>query len=279
MKCSGTGQFYGTTNQRVNLQGITLTDTEYTQARVPWHFHENNYFTFILEGGMTEGNKQHVYECCAGDLLFHNWQDAHYNIASGQFTRGFHVEVSNHWLACFQPLKTVTAGSIRIADPRIKRLMYQLVKEMKLGGEAGGTAVDALMLDVFSLLGKSEALDRDSKPRWVVQLKELLHASLYDWSLTELARQVDVHPVHLSRHFSRYFGMTLSDYMRTLKLQRAIVLLPQEELSLTDISLECGFADQSHFIRCFKAHYQVTPLHYRRFLRQSGNPATRLRGN
>lgn len=215
---------------------------------------------------MTEGNKQHVYECCAGDLLFHNWQDAHYNIASGQFTRGFHVEVSNDWLTCFQPLKKVTEGSIRIADPRIKRLMYQLVKEMKLGGDAGGTGVDALMLEAFSLLGKTEALDKDNKPGWVVQLKALLHESSDDWSLTALARQVNVHPVHLSRHFSRYFGMTLGDYIRMLKLQRAIVLLPKEELSLTDISLKCGFADQSHFIRSFKAHYQVTPLHYRRFL-------------
>ncbi|MDF2192794.1 AraC family transcriptional regulator [Paraflavitalea sp. CAU 1676] len=267
MKCSGTGQFYGTTNERVDLQGITLTDTEYTAERVPWHFHENNYFTFILEGGMTEVNKQRVYECAAGDLLFHNWQDAHYNIASRHYTRGFHVEISNQWLAHFEPAQTIAEGSLCITDPLIKKRMYQLVREMKLEGRAGGVVVDALMLEVFSLLGKSSAIEKDRKPKWVVQLEAMLRESREDWSLTALAQAVNVHPVHLSRHFSKYFGMTLGDYLRTVKLQRAITLLPREDLSLTDISLECGFADQSHFIRSFKAHYAVTPLHYRRFLR------------
>jgi AraC-like DNA-binding protein len=56
------------------------------------------------------------------------------------------------------------------------------------------------------------------------------------------------HPVHLSREFPKYFDTTLGDYIRATKVQRAVALLPNPGLSLTDISLECGFADQSHFI-------------------------------
>src|SRR5579872_7425592 len=101
MKRSKSGQFYGETNERICLKGITLTDTEYTQARVDWHFHENDYFTFILEGGMLEGNRRGVYECSPGDLLYHNWDDAHYNIKSNEFTRGFHVELEPQWFESF----------------------------------------------------------------------------------------------------------------------------------------------------------------------------------
>lgn len=266
MNCSRTGQFYGTTNETIHLQGVTLTDTEYSQDRVPWHFHENHYFTFLLEGGMVEGNKKDVYECRGGDLLFHNWQDAHYNIASGRFTRGFHVELSSSWFSSFDRTNDVTEGSIRLADPRIKRLMYHIFKEMKLAGDAGQLCIDALLLEILSLLGKSQRLEQGRKPQWVGRLREMLHAPQEDWTLTDLAKSLDIHPVHLSRHFSKYFGMTLGDYIRSVRIERALTLLPNEEFSLTDISFECGFADQSHFIRCFKSYYHITPLHYRKYL-------------
>ena len=80
MKQSQKGEFYGQTNKTINLEGITLTDTVYTHDKVDWHYHENAYFTFILQGNVIEGNKKEIYNCSAGDLLFHNWQEPHYNI-------------------------------------------------------------------------------------------------------------------------------------------------------------------------------------------------------
>lgn len=266
MKFSKTGQFYGLTNETIHLDGITLTDTEYSQDKVPWHFHENSYFTFILEGGMVEGNKKDTYECCAGDLLFHNWQDAHYNIASGQFTRGIHVEVSGRWFEGFDRLNDVTEGSIRITDPCIKMLMYNIVREMKMAGDAGQLSIDTLLLEIFGRLSATKRSAQERNPPWVHRIREMLHEPKEHWTLTGLATSLDVHPVHLSRDFSKYFGTTLGDYIRAIRVQRALTLLPNQELSLTDISFECGFADQSHFIRSFKSYYQVTPLHYRKFL-------------
>ena len=270
MKFSKTGQFYGTTNETIHLDGITLTDTEYSQDRVPWHFHENNYFTFILEGGMVEGNKKEIYECCAGDLLFHNWQDAHYNIASGRFTRGFHVELGSGWFESFDIVNDVTEGSIDISDPRIKTLMYNVLKEMKLTGDAGQLGIDALLLEIFSVLGKMKGAADRKKPKWVGKIKEMLHGSRENWKLTDLASSLNVHPMHLSRDFPKYFDTTLGDYIRATKVQRAVALLPNTELSLTDISLECGFSDQSHFIRSFRSYYHVTPLFYRKLLLKRG---------
>ena len=63
-----TGQFHGQTNKTIHLNGITLTDTEYTLPKVAWHYHENAYFTFILQGNVIEGNKKEIYNC---DLLFY----------------------------------------------------------------------------------------------------------------------------------------------------------------------------------------------------------------
>lgn len=267
MNRSKPGQFYGTTHETIILEGITLTDTEYSQDKVDWHYHENDYFTFILQGGMREGNKKELYECVAGDLLYHNWQDAHYNKPSGRFTRGFHVELEADWFSTFGISKALTQGSIQIADPRIRMGMYNIFKEAKLSGQAAQPGVDALLLEIFSTLGKIGENAADRKPAWVPIIKEALHETSRDWTLTALATLANIHPVHLSREFPKHFHTSLGNYLRTLKVQRALALLTDRARTLTDIALECGFADQSHFIRAFKAFHQITPLDYRKLLR------------
>jgi AraC family transcriptional regulator len=266
MKRSERGFFYGDTTELIRLEGVTLTDTEYQKDRVDWHFHEDDYFTFLLTGGMVEGNKQQVYECVAGDLLFHNWQDAHYNIASGRFTRGFHVELEDRWYDSLDIAADLTEGSLRLSNPLIKTLMYNLFREAKLSGSRGQPGVDSLLVRIFSVLGKIREERETTKPAWVGRVRELLHDDWKEWSLVSMAREVNIHPVHLSREFPRHFQANLGDYLRMIRVQRAINLLPDAGRSLTDIAFECGFADQSHFIRSFKAQHGVPPLVYRRLL-------------
>ncbi len=266
MNRSKTGQFYGTTTETVCLEGLTLTDTEYSQEKVDWHFHEKDYFTFILQGGMLEGNKKEIYECTSGGLLYHNWQDAHYNIPSKKFTRGFHVELEPGWFATYDVNQALTQGSIKIPNPRIRTLMYNIFKEMKVAGEAGQLGIDALLIRVFSILGKKAESADDKKPKWVATLKDLLYADATNWSLPDLARLLNIHPVHLSREFPKHFHTTLGEYTRAIRIQRALPLLCDPSLSLTEIAFQCDFADQSHFIRSFRSYYHITPLNYRRLL-------------
>src|SRR5688572_5659009 len=130
-----TGQFHGQTNRTIRLNGITLTDTEYTLPKVAWHYHENAYFTFILQGNVIEGNKKEIYNCSAGSLLFHNWQEAHYNIKPEGFTRGFHIELENTWFKDFSFDISALEGSINISNPDTKFLFYKIFKETKSGDD------------------------------------------------------------------------------------------------------------------------------------------------
>ena len=268
MNRSERGFFYGDTTEKIRLEGVTLTDTIYAQGRVDWHFHEDDYFTFLLVGGMREGNRKEIYECVGGDLLFHNWQDAHYNIGSGRFTRGFHVELSDEWYEKLGISAELTEGSMRLADPLVKSLMYQVFKEAKLSGERAQLGVDAALARLFGILGKMREAQNsaDRRPAWVGRVREMLRDGAEDWTLVRLAREAGIHPVHLSREFSRHFHTHLGDYLRLVKVQRAMTLLGEPGRLLTGIAFESGFADQSHFIRSFRAYYGVTPLEYRRLM-------------
>lgn len=262
-----TGQFYGQTNELLQLEGLTLTDTEYTHDWVDWHFHENAYFTFILDGLVLEGNKKESYHCSTGSLLFHHWQESHYNKKPPGFTRGFHIELEHGWLANLDLDIARVQGSLNIADPQVKVLLYKIFKESKVGDAASSPAIQSLLIEALSKLNGHKTKAYRTPPSWVVQLKELLNdAPATDWTLTTLAETVDIHPVHLSRSFTQHFQCTLGQYLRMAKVQRALTLLPGKNRSLTEIALECGFADQSHFIRCFKEVYQTTPSDYRMLL-------------
>jgi AraC family transcriptional regulator len=129
MKLLQAGEFHGQTSNTLHMDGIVLTDTEYTQSRVDWHYHENAYFTFILQGNVLEGNKKETYHCSAGSLLFHHWQDPHYNIKPDGFTRGFHVELEASWFKYFSLDKALLQGSINIANIDIKLLSTAFLKK------------------------------------------------------------------------------------------------------------------------------------------------------
>ena len=54
--------------------------------------------TFILQGEVIEGTKKEVYNCSAGDLLFHGRFEPHYNIELEKNVRCFHIDFAQNYL-------------------------------------------------------------------------------------------------------------------------------------------------------------------------------------
>jgi AraC family transcriptional regulator len=267
MKHLQTGQFHGQTNNTILLNGLTLTDTEYTHDKVDWHYHENAYFTFILQGNVIEGNKNEVYHCPAGSLLFHNWQDPHYNIKPGGFTRGFHIELQKQWLQHLNLSLDDLTGSMNIQNPDLKLLLYKIFKETKINDETTPLSIQSLLLQVLEQMLQNTEMPLKKNPMWVTKIREILHETFSEkLTLTDLSNNLDIHPAHLSRDFPKYFQCSLGHYIRKLKIQKSLSLLPGKNISLSDITFECGFADQSHFNRCFKDLMGVTPFTYKKLL-------------
>lgn len=267
MKELQTGQFYGETNVTTYLDGVTLTDTEYTNKKVDWHYHQNAYFTCILAGKLIEGNKKESYNCSAGSLIFHYWQEPHYNIKPAGFTRGFHIEVNQEWIDTFNLDIRELHGSMLVWDPRPKLLLSKIYKETRIKDNTTAVAIQSLLLKTFSLLKSDQELLSREKPSWVKKVHEKLHeTSSQRLSLNELAGDLGIHPVHLSRDFPKHFHCRLGENARKLKVEKSLTLLANKNYSLTQIAFECGFSDQSQFIRCFKEMTGINPLTYRKLI-------------
>jgi AraC family transcriptional regulator len=85
-----------------------------------------------------------------------------------------------------------------------------------------------------------------------------------DLALDELAAQVNFSAKHFARAFRQSTGVPPHRWMIERRVDRARALLVEGDLSLAEIALACGFADQSHFTAAFRRGTGLTPGAYRR---------------
>lgn len=69
--------------------------------------------------------------------------------------------------------------------------------------------------------------------------------------------------------FKRETGISLSTYITRLRVDYARSLLKNTSRSMAEIASECGFFDQSHFTKTFKAEEGTPPLRYRKAARSA----------
>jgi transcriptional regulator GlxA family with amidase domain len=70
------------------------------------------------------------------------------------------------------------------------------------------------------------------------------------------------------RQFNAAFHVTPQRFLRKLRLRIASRALMSTDESLSDIAMNCGFADQSHFSREFRRQFGRTPREYREHYRR-----------
>ena len=84
-----------------------------------------------------------------------------------------------------------------------------------------------------------------------------------DISLDDIARAAGLSRFHVTRLVKSCTGKTISQHIRTLRINRACELLRQTQMPYAEIAYELGFTDQSYFIKQFRAMTGITPRHYR----------------
>jgi AraC family transcriptional regulator len=82
-----------------------------------------------------------------------------------------------------------------------------------------------------------------------------------EMKLDDLAEVAGVHRVTVSKAFGKYFGCSFGEYRRRLRIERSFPMIRAKK-SLTDVALDCGFFDQSHFTRTFKNLTGFSPKIY-----------------
>jgi AraC family transcriptional regulator len=83
-------------------------------------------------------------------------------------------------------------------------------------------------------------------------------------TLSALAAECSLSASHFARSFKGAFGVPVHRYLILQRVERAKSLLTHSKSSLSEIALQCGFADQAAFSRTFGTHAGTTPGRWRR---------------
>ena len=155
--------------------------------------------------------------------------------------------------ACLPPVPRVTA----------------LLQTLRGGASEGFALEEAALATVASVHGAlhemavTTPLARDDE-RARAAMQHMDAHGTHDLSLDDLARATDLSPFHLLRVFRQAVGITPHQYLMRVRLQRAISLLRDTRLSITEIAYASGWADLSNFNRAFRRELRCSPRELRR---------------
>ncbi|HHV96059.1 MAG TPA: helix-turn-helix transcriptional regulator [Clostridiaceae bacterium] len=90
-----------------------------------------------------------------------------------------------------------------------------------------------------------------------------------DFNLEDASRMAMMSPAYFSFIFKQITGKTFVEYKNTLRIAKAIDLMKDPNLSITDICYTVGFNDTAYFSKIFKKHTGISPSQYRKLFQKS----------
>lgn len=148
--------------------------------------------------------------------------------------------------------------------PRETERLFALTRA--LAEETGSELRDyTLLFEILDLLNTAKALDAgtDLYPDVILTLNYINTHLAEKITVRSLAQQVYTSVNTLERHFHEKLGMTLTEYMRRIRLAKAADLL-LDTPNVTEVCALCGFSGYSSFIAQFRDAYGITPLQYKK---------------
>jgi AraC family transcriptional regulator len=258
---------FGHCLRRSETGGFVYSEKVYSSHLViPRHIHnEEAVLMVVLAGYMLEVRDTGRDECRPRSLALNPAGEAHGSLFGTEGARCLVIEVGAPRLKAARECSAAFAEPLCTSDERLVGLAWGIHGELRSGDEAARLAVEGLTLELLAEIARRPTTARQRpSPDWLQEARDYLHASFSErFDLTELARAVGVHPAHLAREFRRHFHCTAGEYVRRLRLDRALEQLLRSEESIAEIATSSGFYDQSHFSRAIKARTGLSPAAYR----------------
>lgn len=100
---------------------------------------------------------------------------------------------------------------------------------------------------------------------FISNINELIQNNLdnSNFSVEQLAEELNISRIQLYRKMKAISGISISDYIQNIRLEKAKVLLNETALTISEVAYATGFSSPSYFSTSFKNKYSKTPKAYR----------------
>lgn len=230
------------------------------------HHHNEPTLCLVLGGKYLERICGRETEHGSGDLLYCPAGETHSQTISAHGAVKILLRPT-HGAVDYLGEHIALARAPALRSPRIAAIGAGLAAELDAPDGFSSLVVEGLVAEMLGLLARSAATAREAAGRQLRAAREfVIEHACTGITIAELARAVGGDPVRLAEGFRRSFGKSIGHYAREVRLVRALESLTGTRTPIVQIAAECGFHDQAHFTRAFRAAYGITPARYRRGL-------------
>lgn len=162
-----------------------------------------------------------------------------------------------HTAACFLP-EEISLFNDQVSDFKdVVGKPVATLHEKLLEASTLGQRIELLDTYLLAQLSKQEK-NLNKLPLISKVMHELKQADFFE-HIEQVAARYGISSRYLQKIFLEYTGLTPKLYSKINRFQNSLLLLGEKDRSLTSIAYDCGYFDQSHFIRDFKSFTGLTP--------------------
>jgi AraC family transcriptional regulator len=259
------GEYYGDTpnSQRI-LSSAFFEVVHKSRVNIPTHSHELAFFSLLLDGSYSETYQGKSFSYRPMTIWWHRPGVIHKDEVGLRGAHFFNVEIQAQYLSQLHQVMSLPEHFHVQKSPLVWSAcrLYHEFKNWQIGSEL---IAEGITLEMLGHSFQRQVKRKTRPPSWLRRVLELINDDLAEsFSVEDLARHANVHPVHLAVVFRKFQNQTIGEYVRQQRLARATQLLFNHELSLAEVASVTGFFDQSHFTRTFKRYCGLTPAAFRR---------------
>ncbi len=239
------GCLHGRVTKSLGVADFILTESVfYPHSRLPRHAHESSYFCFVLQGIYTERYGSREVVCQPSTLTFRSSGQTHEDLVHDADTRVFVLEISPQWIERLRADSLTLESAFEFYGGALTRLCARLNREFHNTDSAAKLAIEGLALELLAEAARRPSTEIGAAPPWLRQAREMIVGHFSETlRLTQIAAEVGVYPVYLATTFRRKFGVTIGEFVRKLRIERACAELIKGDLPLAAIALQAGFVD------------------------------------
>ena len=261
--CQNSNQniYHGNNIKAIETESFNISLTVHpANSIILKHSHKKPYLCLLVSGKYNE-KSYYSFVTKNGNVLYRPINYEHSNRFSNEQGICLNLEIN-------YPEQFIDQNNFILPELRLEQKasinIYKLLYSFK-----SNVSKDILNIYCYeSFLSHFENLKVKGKLIWVKKVKEYINDNkLNTISLKTLSEEFQLHPNYIVRKFKEVTGYTLSEYLIKIRLEYSIKNLIQTKSKLTDIALNSGFYDQSHFNKNFTKNIKTTPSLFRKIIK------------
>lgn len=243
---------------------------------------------FCLHGSREVAADGKTYEFTAGmsTLQFMNEMSAHFTYSEKEpflmLRIGIPVSTFDHFMQQADGASSTDFSSLlgsralRIFQETVSpstELLLKRVIDTASRGTSKNIEIESDVLQLLATAFQSFLVDKNyhstvlstSDMRKIQQARDIIMERMVDPpSLIELSRMIGMNDYKLKIGFKEMYHTTVFGYLREKRLEKALLLLQQGEMNVTETSFAVGYSNSSYFAEAFREKYGINPSAFAR---------------